>query len=94
MFDGRTITITYSIESEKDLGEKPFPFEVRKLWALMAEEVVQTLQKLEGKYVGMTTMSGHGSERLDVANVWWDIEAIELDYEGNVIKETGISHLV
>ena len=48
----------------------------------------------EGKYVGMTTMSGHGSERLDVANVWWDIEAIELDYEGNVIKETGISHLV
>lgn len=39
-------------------------------------------------------MSGHGSERLDVANVWWDIEAIELDYEGNVIKETGISHLV
>lgn len=31
-------------------------------------------------------MSGHGSERLDVANVWWDIEAIELDYEGNVIK--------
>lgn len=26
VFDGRTITITYSIESEKDLGEKPFPF--------------------------------------------------------------------
>lgn len=29
-------------------------------------------------------MSGHGSERLDVANVWWDIEAINMYEERNL----------
>ena len=31
-------------------------------------------------------MSGHGSERLDVANVWWDIEAINMYEEKKSIK--------
>ncbi|OED04887.1 DUF4179 domain-containing protein [Bacillus cereus] len=87
VFDGRTITITYSIESEKDLGEKPFPFGSPQVMGFNGGGGSSNVIKVgEGKYVGMTTMSGHGSERLDVANVWWDIEAIELDYEGNVIK--------
>lgn len=87
VFDGRTITITYSIESEKDLGEKPFPFGSPQVRGFDGGGGSSNVTKVgEGKYVGMTTMSGHGSERLDVANVWWDIEAIELDYEGNVIK--------
>ncbi|PFL43424.1 DUF4179 domain-containing protein [Bacillus cereus] len=87
VFDGRTITITYSIESEKDLGEKPFPFGSPQVMGFDGGGGSSNVTKVgEGKYVGMTTMSGHGSERLDVANVWWDIEAIELDYEGNVIK--------
>ncbi|MDA2153792.1 DUF4179 domain-containing protein [Bacillus cereus group sp. Bc253] len=87
VFDGRTITITYSIESDKDLGEKPFPFGSPQVMGFNGGGGSSNVTKVgEGKYVGMTTMSGHGSERLDVANVWWDIEAIELDYEGNVIK--------
>ena len=87
VFDGRTIIITYSIESEKDLGEKPFPFGSPQVMGFDGGGGSSNVTKVgEGKYVGMTTMSGHGSERLDVANVWWDIEAIELDYEGNVIK--------
>lgn len=87
VFDGRTITITYSIESEKDLGEKPFPFGSPQVRGFNGGGGSSNVTKVgEGKYVGMTTMSGHGSERLDVANVWWDIEAIELDYEGKAIK--------
>lgn len=69
VFDGRTITITYSIESEKDLGEKPFPFGSPQVMGFDGGGVVRTLQKLERKYVGMTTMSGNSSKRLDVANV-------------------------
>ena len=39
-------------------------------------------------------MSGNSSKRLDVANVWWNMEEIKLDYKGNSIKGIGTSHLV
>ncbi|EOO22685.1 MULTISPECIES: DUF4179 domain-containing protein [Bacillus cereus group] len=87
VFDGRTITITYSIESEKDLGEKPFPFGSPQVMGFNGGAGSSDVTKVgEGKYVGMTTMSGHGSERLDVANVWWDIEAINMYEEKKSIK--------
>ncbi|QBP91968.1 DUF4179 domain-containing protein [Bacillus mycoides] len=87
VFDGRTITITYSIESEKDLGEKPFPFGSPQVMGFNGGGGSSDVTKVgEGKYVGMTTMSGHGSERLDVANVWWDIEAINMYEEKKSIK--------
>ncbi|PEJ10827.1 DUF4179 domain-containing protein [Bacillus wiedmannii] len=87
VFDGRTITITYSIESEKDLGEKPFPFGSPQVMGFNGGGGSSDVTKVgEGKYVGMTTMSGHGSERLDVANVWWDIEAINIYEEKKSIK--------
>ncbi|MFU2030459.1 anti-sigma factor [Bacillus wiedmannii] len=87
VFDGRTITITYSIESEKDLGEKPFPFGSPQVMGFNGGGGSSDVTKVgEGKYVGMTTMSGHGSERLDVANVWWDIEEINMYEEKKSIK--------
>ncbi|WP_242213989.1 DUF4179 domain-containing protein [Bacillus cereus group sp. BfR-BA-01383] len=87
VFDGRTVTITYSIESDKDLGEKPYLFGSPQVRGFNGGGGSSQVTKVgEKKYVGMTTMSGHSSERLDVANVWWDIEAIELDYEGNTVK--------
>ncbi|MFE9079301.1 MULTISPECIES: DUF4179 domain-containing protein [Bacillus cereus group] len=87
VFDGRTITITYSIESEKDLGEKPFPFGSPQVMGFDGGGGSSDVTKVgEGKYVGMTTMSGHGSERLDVANVWWDIEAINMYDEKKAVK--------
>lgn len=87
VFDGRTITITYSIESEKDLGEKPFPFGSPQVMGFDGGGGSSNVTKVgEGKYVGMTTMSGNSSKRLDVANVWWNMEEIELDYKGNSIK--------
>ncbi|HHT7239434.1 MULTISPECIES: DUF4179 domain-containing protein [Bacillus] len=87
VFDGRTITITYSIESDKDLGEKPFLFGSPQVMGFNGAGGSSQVTKVgEKKYVGMTTMSGHRNERLDVANVWWDIEAIEMDYKGNSIK--------
>ena len=87
VFDGRTITITYSIESNKDLGEKPFIFGSPQVMGFNGGAGSSNVTKVgERKYVGMTTMSGIENERLDVANVRWNMEAIELDYEGNSIK--------
>ncbi|KZD29804.1 DUF4179 domain-containing protein [Bacillus cereus] len=87
VFDGRTITITYSIESDKDLGEKPNVFGYPQVMGFNGGGGSSQVTKVgEKKYVGMTTMSGNSSKRLDVANVWWDMEEIEMDYKGNSIK--------
>jgi len=87
VFDGRTITITYSIESDKDLGESPHIFGYPQVRGFNGAGGSSQVTKVgEKKYVGMTTMSGHRNERLDVANVWWDMEAIDMDYKGNSIK--------
>ncbi|NUC18870.1 DUF4179 domain-containing protein [Bacillus mycoides] len=87
VFDGRTITITYSIESDKDLGEKPNIFGYPQVMGFNGGGGSSQVTKVgEKKYVGMTTMSGNSSKRLDVANVWWDMEEIEMDYKGNSIK--------
>ena len=53
----------------------------------MAGRKLSSNKSWREKYVGMTTMSGNSSKRLDVANVWWNMEEIELDYKGNSIKE-------
>ncbi|ARO59739.1 ECF-type sigma factor negative effector [Bacillus cereus] len=87
VFDGRTITITYSIESDKDLGEKQIYFGYPQVMGFNGGGGSSQVTKVgEKKYVGMTTMSGNSSKRLDVANVWWNMEEIELDYKGNSIK--------
>ncbi|WP_144507447.1 DUF4179 domain-containing protein [Bacillus thuringiensis] len=87
VFDGRTITITYSIESDKDLGEKPNIFGYPQVMGFNGGGGSSQVTKVgEKKYVGMITMSGNSSKRLDVANVWWNMEEIELDYKGNSIK--------
>ncbi|OTY71700.1 anti-sigma factor [Bacillus thuringiensis serovar vazensis] len=87
VFDGRTITITYSIESDKDLGEKPNIFGYPQVMGFNGGGGSSQVTKVgEKKYVGMTTMSSNSSKRLDVANVWWNMEEIELDYKGNSIK--------
>lgn len=87
VFDGRTITITYSIESDKDLGEKPNIFGYPQVMGFNGGGGSSQVTKVgEKKYVGMTTMSGNSSKRLDVANVWWDIEAINMYEEKKSIK--------
>lgn len=76
VFDGKTVTLTYSIESEQDLGE----------------HVGTTLPKIEGmnalggsdrttkidtnKYVGILTVSNLEDKTLDIANIKWNIDSI------------------
>ncbi|MDZ5609795.1 DUF4179 domain-containing protein [Bacillus pseudomycoides] len=87
VFDGRTVTITYSIESDKDLGENPNIFGFPQVMGFNGGGGGSKVTKVgEKKYVGMTTISGHSSKRLDVANVRWDMEAIEMHEEDKSIK--------
>ncbi|PFK43895.1 anti-sigma factor [Bacillus cereus] len=87
VFDGRTVAITYSIESDKDLGENPNIFGFPQVMGFNGGGGGSKVTKVgEKKYVGMTTMSGHSSKRLDVANVRWDMEAIDMHEEKKSIK--------
>ncbi|WP_410982057.1 DUF4179 domain-containing protein [Bacillus cereus] len=87
VFDGRTVAITYSIESDKDLGESPNIFGFPQVMGFNGGGGGSKVTKVgEKKYVGMTTISGHSSKRLDVANVRWDMEAIDMHEEEKSIK--------
>ncbi|MEY8346806.1 DUF4179 domain-containing protein [Bacillus cereus] len=87
VFDGRTVAITYSIESDKDLGENPNIFGFPQVMGFNGAGGGSKVTKVgEKKYVGMTTISGHSSKRLDVANVRWDMEAIDMHEEEKSIK--------
>lgn len=84
VFDGRTVTITYSIESEKDLGEHPSIFGSPQVsMSNGAAGSSKTTKVGDKKYVGMTTTSDLGSKRMDVANVRWNMESINMYEEKN-----------
>ncbi|CAM4241283.1 ECF-type sigma factor negative effector [Bacillus manliponensis] len=79
VFDGRTMTMTYSMTSERDLGDDPALFE----WVDIQDSEGMTgsskVSKVDGNnYVGIVTASHDNAEEKDVANVKWDIEKIEL----------------
>lgn len=87
VFDGRTVSITYSIESEKDLGEKPNIFghlDIMDSGGMGGSS--QTTKVGDKKYVGMITATDHGSKRKDVANIRWNIEQIDMLEEKKEIK--------
>ncbi|PEC15805.1 anti-sigma factor [Bacillus thuringiensis] len=87
VFDGRTVTITYSIESEKDLGEHPSIFGSPQVsMSNGAAGSSKTTKVGDKKYVGMTTTSDLGSKRMDVANVRWNMESINMYEEKKSIK--------
>ncbi|MCI4060885.1 DUF4179 domain-containing protein, partial [Bacillus cereus] len=77
--DGSTIIITDSLDSDKDLGEQPNIFGYPQVMGFNGGGGSSQVTKVgEKKYVGMTTMSGKSSKRLEVANVWWKMEESEL----------------
>ncbi|VXC40555.1 ECF-type sigma factor negative effector [Bacillus mycoides] len=87
VFDGRTVTITYSIESDKDLGEHPSIFGSPQVsMSNGAAGSSKTTKVGDKKYVGMTTTSDLGSKRMDVANVRWNMESINMYEEKKSIK--------
>lgn len=79
VFDGRTVTMTYSIESDQDLGDDPIVFD----WIDIEDSEGMTgsskVSKVDANnYVGIVTATHDNREEKDVANVKWDIEKIEL----------------
>ncbi|MGQ0440723.1 DUF4179 domain-containing protein, partial [Bacillus sp. B-TM1] len=78
IFNGRTVTITYSIESDKDLGENPNVLEFLQIAGFNSTTGISKITKVDDKkYVGMSTATDVDGIKMDAANVKWEIDKIE-----------------
>ncbi|WP_075980140.1 DUF4179 domain-containing protein [Bacillus massilinigeriensis] len=77
VFDGKTVSITYSIESEQDLGEHAGT-SLPKIEGMNALGGTDRTTKIDtNKYVGILTVSNLEDKTLDVANIKWNIDSIQ-----------------
>ncbi|MCU5000371.1 DUF4179 domain-containing protein [Bacillus tropicus] len=78
IFNGRTVTITYSIESDKDLGENPNVLEFLQIAGFNSTTGISKITKVDDKkYVGMSTVTDVEGIKMDATNVKWEIDKIE-----------------
>ncbi|PFS15943.1 anti-sigma factor [Bacillus cereus] len=77
--DGRTLSITYSLESEQDLGDDPIILGGLDIMDAHGSSGSGKMTKVtEKKYVGMVTTTHHDSNKKDKVNFRWNIEGIEM----------------
>ena len=75
VFDGKTVSITYSIESEKDLGNAAISSP--KIEGMTGTAGTSQTTKIDkNKYVGMLTASNVDDKKMKIANIKWDIDKI------------------
>jgi hypothetical protein len=75
VFDGKTVTLTYTIESEHQLGNVGVYGPVIQGMDSMGG-TSKTTKVDTNKYVGILTLSSYEDIDLDVANVKWNIDKI------------------
>ncbi|WP_110112090.1 DUF4179 domain-containing protein [Bacillus sp. CGMCC 1.16541] len=79
LFDGETVSVTYSVQTEQPLGKDIMlmgpPMSLKGFSAGSGSD--QLTQIAENKYVGIARVSGMDGEKQDVANVKWNIEGIK-----------------
>jgi hypothetical protein len=87
IFDGKTVTLTYTIESEKDLGEHAGISSFPKIEGMHAKGSTDRTTKIDSnKYVGLLTISNLEDREMDVANFEWNIDGIQNPDNGTNIK--------
>jgi hypothetical protein len=75
VFDGKTATITYTIESEQELDNAGISLpNIEGMGAMGGTGITTKIDK--NKYVGLLTASNMENKNLDVANITWHIDSI------------------
>ena len=79
IFDGKTISLTYSIESEHDLGDNPILEDSLDIKGVSSQSGSARISKVDDhQYVGIVTASNLDRDQEDVAKVKWEIDRIKL----------------
>lgn len=89
IFDGETVTITYSIISEHDLGEQPMIFDHFDIPDTEGIAGTSKIEKIsDNEYVGIITGTYISKENLQSTNVKWEIKSFTiLNEDGKQEKE-------
>ncbi|CAM3997404.1 DUF4179 domain-containing protein [Mesobacillus zeae] len=84
IFDGESVSVTYSIESKQDLGEEPVIFQNLDIKGSDGMTGSSQLKKIgENKYVGIMTGSNFSKDDPESVKVDWGIDGISVLNEGH-----------
>lgn len=87
IYDGKTVTITYIIESEEDLGDGSFFIPSPNIKEMKAQGGSDGISKVaDKKYVGLLTVSNLEDLKVDKVNIDWDINSIGITDMDKEIK--------
>ncbi|WHY55632.1 DUF4179 domain-containing protein [Peribacillus simplex] len=87
IYDGKTVTITYTIESEEDLGDGSFLIPSPNIKEMKAQGGSDEISKVaDKKYVGLLTISDLEDLKEDKVNIDWDINSISINDMDKEIK--------
>ncbi|MCM3409662.1 DUF4179 domain-containing protein [Metabacillus litoralis] len=87
IYDGKTVSVTYSIESDRDLGNDPYIFGDLDIKGSTGQAGSSTISKLdENHYVGLITASSMNLKNEDKVKVNLNIESITNQEKEEEIK--------
>ncbi|MCG7343753.1 DUF4179 domain-containing protein [Sporosarcina sp. ACRSL] len=89
IYDGKTVLLTYSIESEKDLGDQPFIgsyLDIKNTSGGSGSDQISKVGK--NQYVGLITGSRLDEKDLDTVKVKWRVDSISIGGTEEKIKGT------
>lgn len=85
IFDGKTVTLTYTIESKQDLSN--VDISMPKIAGMKAIGGTGKTSKINlNKYIGILTASNLEDKKLDIANIQWNIEGMKNPENDTIIK--------
>ena len=87
IYDGKTVLLTYSVESERDLGDQPFIGSYLDIKETSGGSGSDHISKVgEHQYVGLITGSRLDEKDLDTVKVKWKIDSISVGGTDEKIK--------
>ncbi|MFZ0443225.1 MAG: DUF4179 domain-containing protein [Bacillus sp. (in: firmicutes)] len=87
IYDGKTVSITYSIESNQDLGNNPMIGGQIDIKGSTGQAGTSTISKVdENHYVGLITASSMNLMNEDTVKIKWNLESITIPEKQEEIK--------
>ncbi|HHW35731.1 MAG TPA: DUF4179 domain-containing protein [Bacillales bacterium] len=79
IYDGQTVSVTYSIESDRDLGDDPIIFDHLDIKGSTGTAGSSKISKVdENHYVGLVTASSFNVTDEETIKIKWDIDSITI----------------